>query len=123
MPATILTIGHSNRTRCLARAGSGRILGDRLSGQLAAAALSECRLDVSKVSHRYQELLEEKILRELRAARFLARLLYHHPGIRNFAFRTGGQRLCEFVTDVVMGERSYSNAMKKPASYLKLFGL
>lgn len=94
-----------------------------LSGQLAAAALSESRLDVSLVNRRYQALLEENILRELRAGRFLARLLYHHPGIRDIAFRLNGQKLCEFVADVVMGERNYHEAVKNPASALKLFGL
>lgn len=93
-----------------------------LSGQLAAAALSDCRLDAARVAAHYQTLLEEKILRELRAGRFLARLLYHHPRIRDAAFHLGGQRLCEFVTGVVMGERSYHDALRKPSSYLKLFG-
>jgi geranylgeranyl reductase family protein len=91
-----------------------------LSGQLAADALAETRLDVAKASQCYQALLEEKILGELRAGRLLARLLYHHPRIRDGAFRLGGQRLCEFVTDVVMGERTYRDAIKKPSSYWKL---
>jgi len=94
-----------------------------LSGQMAATALSDCRLDVGRVAARYQSLLHEKILRELRAARFFARLLYPHPRIRDGAFRLGGQKLCEFVTGVVMGERSYHDALRKPSSYLKFFGL
>jgi geranylgeranyl reductase family protein len=91
-----------------------------LSGQLAGVALSECRLDVTRTADLYQSLLREKILRELRAARFLARLLYHHPLIRNGAFLLGGQKLCEFVTGIVMGERSYHDALRNPSSYLKL---
>lgn len=94
-----------------------------LSGQLAATALSECQLEAPRVADRYQELLAENILPELRAGRLLARLLYHHPGVRDLAFRIGGQRLCEFVTDVVLGERSYHEALRNPASSLKLFGL
>jgi hypothetical protein len=70
----------------------------------------------------YQSLLEENILAELRAARLLARLLYRHPRIRNGVFRLNGQKLCEFVTQVIMGEASYRAAMLRPASYLKLFG-
>lgn len=92
------------------------------SGQLAAAALTECRLDMAKVSPCYQSLLEKDILGELRAGRMLANILYYHANIRNGAFRLGGQRLCEFVTDVVMGERSYHEAMNRPSSYLKLLG-
>jgi geranylgeranyl reductase family protein len=64
----------------------------------------------------------EDILRELRAARFLARILYRHPRLRDVAFRFNGQRLCEFVADVVMGDRSYRDALKRPANYFKLLG-
>lgn len=92
------------------------------SGQLAAAALSESSLNPATAGHIYQSHLEETILRELRAARFLARVLYHHPKIRNAAFRLSGQRLCDFVAKVVMGEASYNNALKQPASYFKLLG-
>ena len=92
------------------------------SGQLAATALAECRLDVSAVASRYQSLLEENILRDLRAGRFLANILYHYPRLRNLAFRWQGQRLTDFVAAVVMGERGYVDALKKPASYLKMLG-
>jgi geranylgeranyl reductase family protein len=94
-----------------------------LSGQLAAAALAEGRLDVAAVSRLYQSLLEEHILGELRAARFLAKILYRHPRIRNGAFQLSGQKLCEFVTDVITGDASYCDAMKRPSSYFKLLGL
>lgn len=93
-----------------------------LSGQLAAAALAEGRMDAGRVASIYQGLVEEKILGELRAGRFLARILYHHPHIRNGAFRLNGQRICEFVADVVMGNNTYRKAMKRPSSYFKLFG-
>ena len=92
------------------------------SGQLAATALTDGRLDAARVSPLYQALLEQNILGELRAGRFLARLLYRHHHLRNSAFRLGGQRLCEFVADVVLGERCYRDAVKRPSSYLKLLG-
>lgn len=94
-----------------------------LSGQLAATALVESRLDAGRVAALYQALLQERILRELRAARFLARILYHYPRIRDGALRLSGNRMCEFVTGVVMGERSYYEALRKPGSYLKFFHL
>jgi flavin-dependent dehydrogenase len=92
------------------------------SGQLAAQALVESRLDSTTAGSRYQALLEDKILGELRAARFLARILYHHPRIRNGVFRMNGQRLCDFVTQVITGESSYLGALKRPASYFKVLG-
>lgn len=93
------------------------------SGQLAAAALAECRLDAARVSACYQSLLEKHILRELRAGRFLAKILYQHPCVRQAGFALAGQKLCEFVAAVAMGERSYLEALKRPFSYLKLIGL
>lgn len=82
------------------------------SGQLAAAALVEGDLDVSRVSRRYDSLLQSSILGELKAARFLANFLYNYPRLRNWIFRRKGKRLTEFVADVAMGERSYSDALK-----------
>jgi flavin-dependent dehydrogenase len=93
------------------------------SGQLAATALADCRLDVSQAGKLYQSLLEMEILRELRAGRVLANVLYNYARLRNRAFRFRGRELSEFVADVVMGERSYASALKKPSSYLKMFGL
>jgi flavin-dependent dehydrogenase len=94
-----------------------------LSGQLAATALLEADLDVSQVSGRYDSLLREKILGELKAARFLANLLYNYPRFRNWVFHRGGRKLTEFVADVAMGDRSYSGALREPASYLKMLGI
>lgn len=94
-----------------------------LSGQLAAAALTEGRLDPARVAAIYQSLLQKNILGELRAARLLAHVLYRHPRLRHGAFRLNGQRLCEFVADVIMGQGSFCGAVKRPLSYLKLLGL
>jgi geranylgeranyl reductase family protein len=93
------------------------------SGQLAATALADCRLDVSQAGKLYQSLLETEILRELRAGRVLANVLYNYPRFRNWVFRFRGRELSEFVADVVMGERNYTSALKKPSSYLKMVGL
>jgi geranylgeranyl reductase family protein len=93
------------------------------SGQLAATAIADCRLDVSTAGKRYQSLLETEILRELRAGRVLAKALYNYPRLRNWAFQVKGRKLSEFVADVVMGEWNYASALRKPSSYLKMFGL
>jgi flavin-dependent dehydrogenase len=93
-----------------------------LSGRLAAAALTEGRLEAHRVGALYQALLEKHILGELRAARFLAGILYRHPRVRRAAFRWRGQRICDFVTRVIMGEGGYREALKQPASYFRLLG-
>lgn len=92
-----------------------------MSGQLAATAITEGHLDPAEVSDTYQSLLEKCILGELRTARIFARILYHYPRIRNAVFRLNGQKLCEFAAEVIMGEGSYHDAIKRPMNYLKLF--
>ena len=91
------------------------------SGQLAAEALAESRLKVAATGARYQALLEKNILRDLRAGRLLARVLYDYPCLRTRAFRWQGQRLTDFVVAVVMGEGGYAEVLKNPASWLKMF--
>ena len=90
------------------------------SGQLAAEVLAVSRLDVSIAAARYQTLLEKDILRDLRAGRFLAKVLYEYPSLRTAAFRWQGRQLTEFVAAVVMGERGYADALKSPASWWKM---
>jgi len=94
-----------------------------MSGRLAAKAIIEGGLDISKTGRRYEVLVKQDILCELRAARALAYFLYECPALRAWAFRRQGKKLTDFVADVVMGERSYSGAMASPASYLKMLGL
>lgn len=93
-----------------------------LSGQLAAAALTQGRGEPATVAASYQSLLEHRILAELRAARFLARILYRHPHLRHAAFRLGGPKLCDFAVRVVLGQASYRSALRRPASYIKWLG-
>jgi len=93
------------------------------SGRLAAEAIAEGPPDPARVTRRYQELLETHILGDLRAGRWLANFVYHHPRLRHWAFRLQGPRLTQFAARVVMGERGYQKALKNPLSYLKLLGL
>jgi len=92
------------------------------SGRLAAEAIAEGPPEPARVTRRYQDLLEAQILGDLRAGRWLAKLVYHHPRLRHWAFRLQGPRLTQFAARVVMGECSYQSALKSPLSYLKLLG-
>jgi len=92
------------------------------SGRLAAEAIIAQQPDVSSVGQRYQALLEQHILGDLRADRLLAKFVYHHPRIRHWAFRWQGRRLTEFAAGVVMRERGYRAALSDPWSYLKILG-
>lgn len=77
------------------------------SGLLAAESLIGGRLAEASVGSEYMRTLERTILPELRTARWLARLLYNFPRVRSWAFSQQGQRLCEAVTDVMAGTRTY----------------
>jgi len=82
------------------------------SGQLAAEAILAGRPDDTATRHMYRESLRATLLRELRVARMLARVLYDFPKLRAWLLTHHGQRLSEFLTRVVMGEAGYRDAMR-----------
>ena len=91
-----------------------------LSGRLAARALLEGELEPAGVAERYTRLLEEEILGELKVAGRLARFFYGHPLPRNLLFRSHGQRFCEKVTDIMTGERRYTDFDLSAGSFARL---
>lgn len=93
-----------------------------LSGQLAARAILDGKGDEKVVARLYRESLEGKLLRELRVARWLARVLYDWPRLRAALLSRHGQRLSELITQIVTGETSYAAAIRRPGNYLKLLG-
>jgi flavin-dependent dehydrogenase len=90
------------------------------SGQLAAAAILEADLDPKRMARGYGRRIDTEILPELRVARYLAALLYDWPRLGHPIFRRYGRGLCEAVTGVVSGERTYRDLVTSPASYAKL---
>ncbi len=90
------------------------------SGLMAAQSLIDRHLEEESVKHAYTRSLTESILPELRRGRWLARLLYDFPRTRSWAFSRQGQRLCEAVTDVMAGKRSYQDLAFTPRTLLKL---
>ncbi len=93
------------------------------SGQLAATALVNGDFQEKRVQQRYQVAIEQEILPELRAGRLLSKVLYSNASVRDWFFRRWGQGLCEAVTDVMYGERTFRSLLYNPTSYLKLFSL
>jgi geranylgeranyl reductase family protein len=91
------------------------------SGRLAAESIADHLLDPLQAAETYQRRMDRNILGELRAGRWLAKFVYHHPRIRHWAFRWQGRRLTDFVTRVMMGERTYLAALKDPLTYCKMF--
>jgi flavin-dependent dehydrogenase len=79
------------------------------SGRLAAEAILAGGLDPGRVATAYRTALAP-LLRELRVARALARVLYQHPRARRWLFGRIGQRFVEAITDVCGGARTYRSA-------------
>ena len=92
------------------------------SGQLAAKAILDGELRKEEVGPLYDQSLATEVLSELRLGRMLGRLLYRHPVICRRLFRWQGQRLCEAMTNVLMGDTDYRELLSTPAHYLKLLG-
>ena len=90
------------------------------SGLMAAQSLIDGHLEEPAVRQAYTRSLAERILPELRTGRWLARLLYDFPRIRSWAFSQQGQRLCEAVTDVMAGKRTYQDLAYTPRALLRL---
>lgn len=90
------------------------------SGLMAAQSLIETHLEEESVRQAYARALAETILPELRTGRWLARLLYDFPRTRSLAFSQYGQRLCEAVTDVMVGTRTYRDLRFKPRTLFQL---
>jgi geranylgeranyl reductase family protein len=97
------------------------ITGGILSGQLAARAILDARLNPPEAVARYRTTLEARWLGELRIARWLAWVLYDCPRLRVALFRRHGQRMSELMTRIVTGETSYRAVMRRPGNYLRLF--
>jgi geranylgeranyl reductase family protein len=91
-----------------------------LSGQMAAQALIEGQLREETVKRLYERALKEHVLPELRWGRIVARTVYDIPRLRPWVFRVYGRQMCEAMTDVVVGLRSYRAIMRNPLTYLNL---
>ena len=90
------------------------------SGLLAAQSLIDGHLEEESVRSAYARSLAETIFPELQRGRMLARLLYHFPRTRSWAFSQHGQRLCEAVTDVMAGKRDYRDLRFRPRTLVRL---
>lgn len=83
------------------------------SGGLAAHAIHRAwnvGPDPARVRVGYAGLLRP-MLADLRAGRWLARLLYDHPRARAWIFRRMGQRVVDAITDVFLGVRTYRGSL------------
>src|SRR5271157_262058 len=90
-----------------------------VSGQAAARALVAGDLNETAVREEYLATIEEQILKELRSAMDVGKLLYGPAPIRNYLFRLKGQAFCEAVTDVIAGKAKYSELASQVMAYFR----
>jgi geranylgeranyl reductase family protein len=88
------------------------------SGKLAAEAILEHPRDPRRVAAHYERRVGHEIVRDLKWARVLARILYGRPKLTQKLFDHAGQALCEGVADVVTGQRTYGDLIASPAHWL-----
>jgi flavin-dependent dehydrogenase len=90
------------------------------TGQLAAHAIIQSNFNCLKAAENYKDKID-KVYREIKAARFLSRVVYGPASLRRFIFKHYGNRLSELVTDVITEKKKYSELVRDPANYVKLF--
>ncbi|MDD5218281.1 MAG: geranylgeranyl reductase family protein [Candidatus Omnitrophica bacterium] len=78
-----------------------------ISGYYAAESLLHANFDQDAATDLYQQNVEKNLFCDFRTKQLLAHLFYGAPALRNYLFRHHGQRLCETVTDIQLGEKSY----------------
>ncbi|WP_152286418.1 geranylgeranyl reductase family protein [Flavicella marina] len=84
-----------------------------LTGEMAAEAIIEGKLDSEKTEKLYFDKLNETVLPEIKTGLYLSKVFYEKEKVRHFLMKQYGQRFCEAMTDVFMGERSYPTDIKK----------
>jgi geranylgeranyl reductase family protein len=90
------------------------------SGIMAAESLIEGNLDKVNCADIYQKRIEKDLLPELKTAYRLSKLFYDNETVRTFLMKKHGERICEVMTQILMGEKSYPpNIMKTIKNKLK----
>ncbi len=88
------------------------------SGQIAGQVLAETNFVPRDVRRLYRARLETAVLRELRAGRRLAWLVYPYPGLRTRLLRRHGRRIAERLADVYSGDATYPRGLRAWYEYV-----
>lgn len=87
----------------------------------SAAICAESILDHgARAGEAYERRLRPSVLAELACARRLAWLVYEAPRVTRALFRRAGQPLCEAMTDVIAGERTYRELLARSSHWWAL---
>ncbi|RCS28265.1 geranylgeranyl reductase family protein [Polaribacter sp. WD7] len=83
------------------------------SGIMAAESIIEGNLDEKESAKIYNNKLETSLIPELKTGLKLSKLFYENEKIRNFLIKKYGDRICEGMTQILMGERTYPKDVTK----------
>ncbi len=95
------------------------ISGAVLSGKLAAESIIRGEFQEDKIKRIYESYLKGIILSEFKIGRFLSELTYRYPKIRDFLFKTYGQKLADALADTALG-RTYRSLVLSPFTPIKI---
>jgi geranylgeranyl reductase family protein len=90
------------------------------TGRLAASSIIKYFNSHNDVVKNYSESIE-RVHKEIKSAKFLAKLVYGPLWLRKFIFRRWGRRLSELLADVITEKKKYSELVRDPMNYLRLF--
>jgi geranylgeranyl reductase family protein len=83
------------------------------TGLLLAETIIESKLDVKEAEKLYLDKLNEKLIPELKSSLFLTNFFYKRTVIRNFLLSHSAERFLQKMTDIFMGDASYSTNLKR----------
>lgn len=84
-----------------------------LSGNMAAESIIESKLNGGLAEKLYNKKLEEHLLPALRSAFKLSKLFYENGTMRNLLIKKYGERICEKMIQIMMGESTYPTDIMK----------
>jgi hypothetical protein len=70
-------------------------------------------LDSELSAEIYTTKLNETLIPELKTGLRLSKLFYENEKIRNFLIKKYGDKICEIMTQILMGERTYPKDINK----------
>jgi len=90
------------------------------TGQLAARSIINYYRYHLRVVKSYKAEINN-VHKEVIAAKFLSKVVYGPLALRKFIFKHYGNQLSELLADVITEKKKYSEIVKNPLNYLKLF--
>ncbi len=87
------------------------------SGFLASQALLKSEMEPKGVKEYYENAINKEIIREIKIAQVLAKIVYGPPYIRSFLFGIAGDHFCKALTKIINGEKTYFDYLMDFKSY------